>query len=1197
MQLTDQELFYILQVKSPAKPRPWENNATAPLGRDWAEWAKAEVLSGKDVGSARGINLERCSIYLARLLRVLETVAEHGGLETRRREEDAYVHEESTIKTLLSDGLEACGCPAFNHQDALFLAKHNGLIFEHEYDDWQPGMASGSGWRTYYGLTFKGKRQAEKASFMPSVCENTGKETLKAESAESPKHQPSKDNEGKPPSTSEQPPDIPAEDWQNAGLIVLLLLAQAYYKLLESAVRNPCGAMDLDLNGRYLWAVNNLTNLLKNHHNLADFPGTFEPCLKDLMPSSIVDVDWNDMVAPDAERFLSTVQQYVMTKGSYPPEEGTAAWIFVETFKSSVNEAIQVGETYSKRMAKEFRKFLGTKKQSGPGASDTTVTPKTATIDPPTTASPSAHAQTGPTTTQTSETPGLVPPMKKRSVYAGDTDYTAVPLDDIIAHLRDWRDDSTRSSQLLRKNKAILEQLKSEVPQEFYDSQFTPAMEKWRRATEGLTEIPHHLELSKPYLPKYSDVEEFIEVFIAEFDRYTKEFNQLIEQLPQGVRPGHAEALRQIVIRCDRLDTRCRNFREDYVRCSPWSDLAEEVYNETRDMMADYLDLSNAATRLDVLVGSSAENVITQTSPKSGQTLAMKKVWEPRKMLWNKKPFIIEKPAACQIAYGPEISDFDMPEDRDEWPPPEELHHLQILTFVSYEKTLSVQILLKTTEVLYPERLESSGENLGWHAGGAIVVDGAAFNIKGVRVEETEPNERAQIDAERRARCTAPENHSNHDDAIQSPIKPKTMETSAILTLCSANPNQAFLYWKSFEEDLSQCPSVGGDEGRKIRAMRDTFQEWFEDLGHWRDLKPKAKDLDPDDHKAHSKHQKQIEEFVTSRRSRLHQIDYDEVRMAHNCQHEGTEHENVEYNWEFFRDGISQVIVRTAGGNVRSPHSDPVRRQYFKNTPPHGYAILESDNKLQGAIFFPNGEHYDFDPCFGDENRFYPDGFFKAGDYELRRVGKKNASLDALHADVREIKQFAIPLPGAIANVEKGIESMLPHVRGIPKVLADLKEARLVPEEATRELFSQIQDLLTIEDQRIWTAVRTAGTQKGAVELLREANLIMSEATLSRRVRDIDEKLRKKGLPPCKASGPSGRFSKSGGYTNAEGKAVAEDLTPVEKDWANDQAERDSTIQAYLNANSEDKVFFRHTKPGIEEEAQKYLKRRPMKSD
>ena len=221
---------------------------------------------------------------------------------------------------------------------------------------------------------------------------------------------------------------------------------------------------------------------------------------------------------------------------------------------------------------------------------------------------------------------------------------------------------------------------------------------------------------------------------------------------------------------------------------------------------------------------------------------------------------------------------------------------------------------------------------------------------------------------------------------------PPTIEEAAVLDLCRANPNQAFLYWQSFEADLAHCPPLGRENERKFRAMRDTFREWFEDLGHWRDLRPKSKDLDPDDHNAHAKHQKQIEDFIATRRAKMHPpIEYDEVRKAHRVQYEGTEHEDVEYNWEFFRDGISQVIVRTAGGNVLPPHRDPLKRQYFKNTPPSGYAILESGEKLEGTVFFPNGDSYGFDPCFGDENRFYPEELFRAGDYELRKVQKKTA--------------------------------------------------------------------------------------------------------------------------------------------------------------------------------------------------------------
>ena len=256
---------------------------------------------------------------------------------------------------------------------------------------------------------------------------------------------------------------------------------------------------------------------------------------------------------------------------------------------------------------------------------------------------------------------------------------------------------------------------------------------------------------------------------------------------------------------------------------------------------------------------------------------------------------------------------------------------------------------------------------------------------------------------------------------------PPVMEESAILDLCVISPNRAFLHWRSFEDDLSQCPPLGQENERKFRAMRDTFREWFEDLGHWRDLRPKAKDLDPDDHNAHARHQKQIEDFVSARQSRLRPIEYDEARKAHKCQSEGTEHEDVEYNWEFFRDGISQVIVRTAGGNFVPPHRDPLKRQYFKNTPPSGYAILESGDKLEGTVFFPNGDYYGFDPCFGDENRFYPVEFFKAGDYELRRVGKKGPTLD------ENIAKHTALIPDILQKVELTPQKTAALLRGTIK--------------------------------------------------------------------------------------------------------------------------------------------------------------------
>ncbi|HEY1936925.1 MAG TPA: toll/interleukin-1 receptor domain-containing protein [Candidatus Angelobacter sp.] len=159
------------------------------------------------------------------------------------------------------------------------------------------------------------------------------------------------------PEATEPDPEqlqMPAEDRRNAGLNLLFLLAQAYYKILESVVSTAswCCALDLDLNESYLWTIVNLSNLLTNHKDLRNFPGTFEPAFPDLFPSTIRDLDWEDMVAPGVEHFLSTVQGYVRSQGMYPPGESSPGWIFVELFRPSINIAIERAVAYNKRMRK-----------------------------------------------------------------------------------------------------------------------------------------------------------------------------------------------------------------------------------------------------------------------------------------------------------------------------------------------------------------------------------------------------------------------------------------------------------------------------------------------------------------------------------------------------------------------------------------------------------------------------------------------------------------------------------------------------------------------------------------------------------------------------------------------------------------------------------------------------------------------------
>jgi hypothetical protein len=1283
MQLTDQELFYILQVKSPDKQMPWEKTASIPLGRNWAEWAKSEVLSGKDVGSGCGINLERCSIYLARLLRVLETVVKDGGFEKRLREDGTFVYAESTIKTILSDGLEACGCPAFNHQDAISLAIHNELLAEYEYDDWRPGMESGTGWRTYYGLTFKGNRQAERAGIMSTACDKASEampktcepEMVKPVYTESPKSQPPESDKDIPPSTSEKPPEMPEEDWGNAGRIVLLLLAQTYYKLLESAVRNSCAATDMDLNGWYLWTVKNLQHLLNDYPDLDDFPGVFEPCFENLMQSSIIDVDWADMVAPDAERFLSSVQEYVMTKGTTQPKEFSAAWILVETFKSSVNEAIQAGEAYTKRMAQEFQKMTGSQKQKGAKkseelkSSETPNSPDVMKEETPKAAVPSAKAQSAQQTPQATGEHGQGQPIKIRSPFCGDTDYTAVPLTDIIVHLRDWKDASTRCIQVLKKNQSILAHLKNDVPQDFYDTQFSNDMEKWRRDTDGLTKIPPHLEMSRPFLPKYSDVEKFIEVFIAEFERYSKEFGQLIEELPRAVRQSHAESLRQIVMRCDGLDSRCRRFREDYMNSPPWNDLAAEVYEEVRNMMADYRDLSNVAFRLDALVGTSRDNALSQINPEdknsqeNSQQLAMDTVWEPRTMLWNGKPFRIEKPASCYNAYNPDNLEDDDPKGGYDpscpWnkpPTADEIEHLRELMYIGYDQTISIFIMLTKPDVIYPDQLfHGYDKTHNSHAGGSIIVDGVLHSLKWVRVQSTDPKIRAQIEAERMAQAAMSAINSSIDptqlkptssegirqcairEVKQQEVSPRvnplanqelkadfntlnqkteldiplacqqeqtesavnketsdTMSAEAVRRLCRLKPNEAFFYWKSIENAMSASGAHQTENEVTPHPHLQIVKDWFERYGHWRELKLDASKVShdgvvcPDGLRL-------ISEFVKTRQAKIQYVNYDKVHADHVRKFSDNEKEYTEYAWTYFLSGEPQIILRVDDPDLRISTEEA---HYLSKANPYAFAYWVDCDEMgirEVNVFFLSGKCLGF--MCGHDGSIYPEHRFIEGDYELRNVVKSVPDFDTLHTDVRAIKQSTNSLPEDLTNIKVGINTINQHVRGVPIMQAELAEAIKNPEALALEIQNKIAAILTPDDQVIWRAVRNAGgSQKDALPLLRQSKLVNSAATLSRRVKEINKILAANGLSSCSAAGPSVRFNKSGGNLNDEGKTALEELTPTDRDWAENPDSRDCTIRLYLAATKEDKTVFHQTYYGIEDEAQEYKKRCGMKS-
>lgn len=147
-------------------------------------------------------------------------------------------------------------------------------------------------------------------------------------------------------------PPMSAEESRNASLNLLLMLAEAYYAMLECMVGGTKFGHGSDpgrlsrLNKSYLWITRNLSHLLGNEPDLRDFPSEFRPALPNLFPSALRDYDWEEMVGPGAEPFLATVQDYAARHGASEPEEGSAAWGFLELFRNGIETAMRNAEEY-----------------------------------------------------------------------------------------------------------------------------------------------------------------------------------------------------------------------------------------------------------------------------------------------------------------------------------------------------------------------------------------------------------------------------------------------------------------------------------------------------------------------------------------------------------------------------------------------------------------------------------------------------------------------------------------------------------------------------------------------------------------------------------------------------------------------------------------------------------------------------------
>jgi diguanylate cyclase (GGDEF)-like protein len=154
---------------------------------------------------------------------------------------------------------------------------------------------------------------------------------------------------------------------------------------------------------------------------------------------------------------------------------------------------------------------------------------------------------------------------------AGMTDYTGVSMDVVLAHLRDWRDETAGCIEALKH-------LEGEVER-------------------------HRDQLDRP-----NDIITHVRFSIDLFGRYLGDFDRLLVELPRFVTAAHVEIVQQIYDSASHEEEHCVRFSRDHIdrqmkdEALRW--LVDQIYQQSRSMMIDYQDLSNLVPRLRTFVGT-----------------------------------------------------------------------------------------------------------------------------------------------------------------------------------------------------------------------------------------------------------------------------------------------------------------------------------------------------------------------------------------------------------------------------------------------------------------------------------------------------------------------------------------------------------------------------------------------------------------
>ncbi len=151
------------------------------------------------------------------------------------------------------------------------------------------------------------------------------------------------------------------------------------------------------------------------------------------------------------------------------------------------------------------------------------------------------------------------------------TDYTGVSMDVILAHLRDWRDETVRS-------------------------------------IEALTHLHGEAERHREQLSWPDDILAYVTFFIDLLERYVGDFDRLLAEMPRLVTAAHVEIVQQIYNSASHEEEHCLRFKRDHISHQIKDEglrwLVDDIYEQSRSMMIDYHDLSNLVPRLRTFVGT-----------------------------------------------------------------------------------------------------------------------------------------------------------------------------------------------------------------------------------------------------------------------------------------------------------------------------------------------------------------------------------------------------------------------------------------------------------------------------------------------------------------------------------------------------------------------------------------------------------------